>query len=52
MNEKDKCFCHFGGLAVKDATARKEIETIKNDLQEVKNLIQETSEQLEELVEV
>ena len=27
----DKCFCHFNGYAVKDATARREIETIKEE---------------------
>ena len=27
----DKCFCHLNGYAVKDATARKEIETLKSE---------------------
>lgn len=28
----EKCFCHFNGFAVKDATARKEIENIKSGI--------------------
>ena len=27
----EKCFCHLNGYAVKDATARKDIETLKNN---------------------
>lgn len=29
---EEKCFCHFNGYAVKDATARADIENIKNKL--------------------
>lgn len=28
---EEKCFCHLNGYAVKDATARKDIETLQND---------------------
>ena len=32
---KDKCFCHFNGFAVKDATARKQIEQLENETKTV-----------------
>jgi len=34
MNE-EKCFCHLGEYAVKDATARADIEHIKKDIEEI-----------------
>lgn len=41
---KEKCFCHFNGFAVKDATARKEIIDIKKLLNDIElcldNIIQ------------
>lgn len=30
----ENCFCHLGGFAVKDATARKEIENMKTGKQD------------------
>lgn len=36
----DKCVCHINGYAIKDATARKEIENIKIDAEKVNTLEQ------------
>lgn len=36
MNE-DKCFCHFNGYAVKDATARNDIENLKTKTSSLEN---------------
>lgn len=32
---EDKCFCHLGGFAVKDAYARKKIEEMEENAQEL-----------------
>lgn len=37
----EKCFCHFNGYAVKDATARKEIENVKSEIEDVKSEIED-----------
>lgn len=33
----DKCFCHLNGYAVKDATARKDISTLKERVNDLEN---------------
>lgn len=52
----DNCFCHLNGFAVKDATARKDIENtnknvdaINNSIQTINNSIASTNKNVEEL---
>lgn len=47
--EKEKCFCHLNGYAVKDSTARKEVEEIKEHLGVLSNVTPITNEDIENL---
>lgn len=43
----DKCFCHLNGLAVKDATARKEIEKTNDSIKDVSGSVENLSKNME-----
>lgn len=47
--EQDKCFCHFGGFAVKDAYAREKIQKMEENPMD--NIVFATDEDIDAMFE-